>query len=139
MPGDWELTRQPSRNEHNPSLLPQIPPHTAMSLSLPAPNGTSSVTGVSTQSMRTSSFAMSDADDVSEKLSPFDSLRIRRTYSRPRRARTSVPEDNFSENHSFNNESEDNEFLNTDRFHSSLSLYSTLEISLPTVLEKDRG
>jgi hypothetical protein len=65
---------------------------------------------------------MSDADDVSEKLSPFDSLRIRRTYSRPRRARTSVPEDNYSEKHSFNNESEDNEFLNTDRFHSLLIL-----------------
>lgn len=61
---------------------------------------------------------MSDADDdVSEKLSPFDSLRIRRTYSRPRRPRrTNVPEDEFSEQHSFNNESEDNEFLNTDRF-----------------------
>ncbi len=110
------LTRQPSSNGHDPSLLPQIPPYTAMSLNLPASNGTSSVTGISNQSMRTSSFAMSDADDISEKLSPFDSLRIRRTYSRPRRPRNNVPEDEFSEKQSFNNDSEDNEFLNTDRF-----------------------
>ena len=86
-----ETTAYSSGNGHDPSLLPQIPLHAALSLSLPTPNGASSVAGVSTQSMRTSSFAMSD--DISEKLSPFDSLRIRKAYSRPPRSRTSILDD----------------------------------------------
>ena len=70
---------------------------------------------------------MSDTDDISEKLSPFDSLRIRRTYSRPRRQRTNVPEDEFSEKRSLNNDFEDNEFLNTDRFLFP-AIYSSLQL-----------
>ena len=33
------------------------------------------------------------SDDISEKLSPFDSLRIRKAYSRPPRSRTSILDD----------------------------------------------
>lgn len=100
---------------HDPSLLPQIPPQTALSLSLPmtSPNRASSMTGVSTQSMQTSSFAMSD--DISEKLPPFDSLRIRKAYSRPPPSTMSVPDnDTLSEKH-FSEDLEEPEIQNTDR------------------------
>jgi hypothetical protein len=93
-----ESTARPSGNGHDPSLLPQIPQQPALSLTLPPPNRASSLAGISTQSMRTSSFAMSD--DLSEKLAPFESLRIRKAYSRTPTSRMSVPEDdNVSEKH----------------------------------------
>src|SRR5579859_5627715 len=107
--------RSSGNNGHDPSLLPQIPPQTALSLSLPITlNRASSITGASTQSMRTSSFAMSD--DISEKLSPFDSLRIRKAYSRPPPSRMSNPDnDEVSEKHT-SEDIDGPEFQNTDRY-----------------------
>ena len=97
------------------SMLPQIPPSGAISLNLSPLDRASSVIGTSTQSMRTSSFAMSD--DMSETKVPHqpDSLRIRKAYSRPPRSRistveTSIPESDTTDYY------DEKDFQNTDRY-----------------------
>jgi hypothetical protein len=97
------------------SMLPQIPPSEAISLNLSPLDRSSSVIGTSTQSMRTSSFAMSD--DMSETKVPHhpDSLRIRKAYSQPPRSRistveTSVPETDTTDYY------DEKDFQNTDRY-----------------------
>jgi hypothetical protein len=91
--------------------LPPMPRYSALSLSLPNSNRESSV-GLSSQSMRTSSFAMSD---ISESKLPqqLESLRIRRAYTRPSRSRKSniesIAETNDVDYH------DESDFQNTDR------------------------
>lgn len=100
------------------SILPQIPPSGAISLNLSPLDRASSVMGTSTQSMRTSSFAMSD--DMSEnrenRVSQHpDSLRIRKAYSRPSRSRISTVENSVPEKDTTDYYDE-KDFQNTDRY-----------------------
>jgi hypothetical protein len=76
-----------SLDDADEKSLPPVPGQSTHSLSLPTPvNRDSSVTGTS-QSMRTSSFAMSDISE--SKLPQLESLRIRRAYTRPSQSRKS--------------------------------------------------
>jgi hypothetical protein len=100
------------------SILPQIPPSGAISLNLSPLDRGSSVMGTSTQSMRTSSFAMSD--DMSENRENRasqhpDSLRIRKAYSRPSRSRISTVENSVPEKDTTDYYDE-KDFQNTDRY-----------------------
>ena len=75
----------------------------------PTVNGESSVIGVSTRSMRTSSFAMSDISD--NRVSPLESLRIRKAYSvrSPHRVSDVIPESEIGDY------PDEKDFQNTDR------------------------
>jgi hypothetical protein len=97
------------------SMLPQIPPSGAISLNLSPLDRASSVIGTSTQSMRTSSFAMSDDMSETKVSHQPDSLRIRKAYSRPPRSRistveTSIPETDTTDYY------DEKDFQNTDRY-----------------------
>src|ERR1700737_1204648 len=103
-------------DQNSPSVevyenLPSMPRHSALSLSLPPTNRDPSLTGLSSQSMRTSSFAMSDMSE--SKLPQLESLRIRSTYTPSSQSRkstpASIPESETTDYH------DEADFQNTDR------------------------
>jgi hypothetical protein len=78
-------------------------------------NRASSLTAMSTQSMRTSSFAMSDVSETKSSSQQPDSVRIRNAYSRPLRSRTSALKNPISEPEDVDYHDE-KDFRNTDRY-----------------------
>src|SRR5579871_4852497 len=104
-PNDGPFSTTLSTNPSNP-ISPTQP-----NLSIPPPTHESSVAGISTQSMRTSSFAMSDVSEG--KLSQLESLRIRKMYPvRTPRDRVSdvTPQSDMTDY------TDEKEFQETDRY-----------------------
>jgi hypothetical protein len=117
----WSMTAmaqhgQPasSAREQN-ALRPETAPDIRLQLPM-AESAPSEKTGVSAQSMRTSSFAMSDDD--SERAAHHDtqleSSRIRKTYSRPSRSKWRIDDEVIPETETLDYFDE-KDFRNTDR------------------------